>query len=771
MAHSYGVQVARSSQPTHGGGVEGDDPDLGQRLWGRALSVFSNQGTARTVLLAILVFVLPGAGRTPQGSTYFLAPDGDDLGAGTETSPWATLEHAAAQLLPGDVLLVRGGVYHEANVDVAVAGLPGAPITIRAYPGEAPVFDGGLAEFREAGNADWEPVDPDKGIYRSVETFPEAGTVYGYFGSGDGGYRLVSYEDVGPFSTDNEFYSETWPYYYIGPGVFWDALDERIYVRLERGMLQDEMGYSVPANTDPRQTPMFLFVDGQIIDFGPSSAHLVVEGLDLRYRNNAVEFDEGSHDIVVRDCDLRGGRYHVHARDGAHDVTLDDVRILDAIPPWVARTDVKKPTDGRPGRQFQGAAVGVDGEVDGLLITGCRITNTFDGLYAPDVVTNLALLHTTFEGIRDDVVQFGTGSWNVEFGHNRILVAHSGFSRDGTASPPSGKEGTKFVHHNVVDTSTPQRIGRPDPDGLLEPKHQGPEGDGMGVGTVFGRHNTEAGIEDPWKIYHNTIVAMEDTANRGIAYTYSQAYGPLTRGEPHEVLNNVFVQVSDQHLARDAELSNLELHDGNLLHRPPGDYTRPLIKDYVFEGAEEDFDDLAAFLASDHFLGTQAVYPPGWESGGLEADPELDADYAPAATGPAASGAVDLSGRSWPGLAGETFRGALAPPGGGAKAVDDAASTVSDVPVVIDVLANDEPGGGVAPLLVSVTEPSHGDATIRPNGTIEYAPRTGFAGVDVFDYAIDDGIGGTAEATVTVTVVDPKTPGTSGGSGFSCSGK
>ena len=42
--------------------------------------------------------------------------------------------------------------------------------------------------------------------------------------------------------------------------------------------------------------------------------------------------------------------------------------------------------------------------------------------------------------------------------------------------------------------------------------------------------------------------------------------------------------------------------------------------------------------------------------------------------------------------------------------------------------------------------------TINPDGTLLYSPNSGFVGIDTFDYAISDGFGGKAFATVTVTV-------------------
>src|SRR5262245_12784799 len=67
---------------------------------------------------------------------------GDDEAAGSEKAPWKTLAHAFRQLQPGDTLYVRAGTYYERTF-LTRSGTAEAPITIRAYPGESVIVDGG----------------------------------------------------------------------------------------------------------------------------------------------------------------------------------------------------------------------------------------------------------------------------------------------------------------------------------------------------------------------------------------------------------------------------------------------------------------------------------------------------------------------------------------------------------------------------------------------------------------------------------------------------
>jgi hypothetical protein len=83
---------------------------------------------------------------------YFIAPSGSDsTGNGSIGSPWATIQkwidHSPAA---GETLYIRGGTYSSHATSIAghggkpgLLGTASAPITIRNYPSETPVFSGG----------------------------------------------------------------------------------------------------------------------------------------------------------------------------------------------------------------------------------------------------------------------------------------------------------------------------------------------------------------------------------------------------------------------------------------------------------------------------------------------------------------------------------------------------------------------------------------------------------------------------------------------------
>ncbi|BBH65032.1 hypothetical protein ACTI_17170 [Actinoplanes sp. OR16] len=75
-------------------------------------------------------------------------------------------------------------------------------------------------------------------------------------------------------------------------------------------------------------------------------------------------------------------------------------------------------------------------------------------------------------------------------------------------------------------------------------------------------------------------------------------------------------------------------------------------------------------------------------------------------------------------------------------------------PLVIDVLANDDPDPNGDPLTMTITgPPAHGTAAIGPGRKITYTPGAGYRGADLFGYTLSDGLG-SSTAAVTIGVVN-----------------
>lgn len=78
------------------------------------------------------------------------------------------------------------------------------------------------------------------------------------------------------------------------------------------------------------------------------------------------------------------------------------------------------------------------------------------------------------------------------------------------------------------------------------------------------------------------------------------------------------------------------------------------------------------------------------------------------------------------------------------------------------VLANDDAAGLGSPTVSVVSRPTDGLLRLGPDGSVEYAPDSGFTGTDAFTYRVENAFGITDTATVTVEV-RPITPPTAVG--------
>lgn len=72
---------------------------------------------------------------------FYVSTTGDNGNAGTEISPWRTIQKAAETVGPGDVVHIRGGVYEE-KVEINVSGTSGNLIVFQSYAGEEAIIDG-----------------------------------------------------------------------------------------------------------------------------------------------------------------------------------------------------------------------------------------------------------------------------------------------------------------------------------------------------------------------------------------------------------------------------------------------------------------------------------------------------------------------------------------------------------------------------------------------------------------------------------------------------
>lgn len=82
------------------------------------------------VLIYILTLSIPVS-----ATEYFISPQGDDAHPGTISQPWQTLSHGLNQLVDGDTLTLRGGVYRLIDeTNLSTINTPN--LTVQGYAGE-----------------------------------------------------------------------------------------------------------------------------------------------------------------------------------------------------------------------------------------------------------------------------------------------------------------------------------------------------------------------------------------------------------------------------------------------------------------------------------------------------------------------------------------------------------------------------------------------------------------------------------------------------------
>ena len=90
-------------------------------------------------LFSAFLLLVPAA--LAQAAQIYVAPNGDDMNPGTKTRPLASIQAAVGKLQPGDLCLIREGVYRE-TVTFSRSGTAQKPITVQSYRGEKVVISG-----------------------------------------------------------------------------------------------------------------------------------------------------------------------------------------------------------------------------------------------------------------------------------------------------------------------------------------------------------------------------------------------------------------------------------------------------------------------------------------------------------------------------------------------------------------------------------------------------------------------------------------------------
>lgn len=544
------------------------------------------------------------------GPAYFVDPaQGSDSAPGSRQRPFKTLARALQAVKPGDTIYLRGGVYYEQAV-ISARATPDRPITIRSYPGELAVLDGGLAEFSLAPATAWEPDPAAEGLYRSSRTYPGLGEiVLGHFA--DSMVPLHGYRHRIDLTSHNEYWQvqdklDAESGIYCGPGLWYEATTGRIYARLAHQHLAALGPERYAGETDPRRLRLIVGRPESTLKLS-GGCYLRLQDLVVRGSSGTTVEVEGCHDIELDGLVVYGGALGLRVRETSR-LRMVDCALRSIAAPWSGRVHLKY--RGIPAYLLWFGEACKDFEV-----AYCELVDGHDGLFVGPV-QNLLFHHNLVENFNDDGIYLTAMEigGNVHIYQNRLARCLTTFSFYGAYAPGNGV----YIYRNLIDLREPVYYQWPQsPD---DPAFAGADGctaSFPAAGGLCGEHGSP--IWEPVYFYHNTIVSRVHPEYRGY---YAGGWAGHTRGTTRRVFNNIFVE--------------LETAPGFSL---PGAVEDDFLADHNLHwGMNVSPDDAQALLREFHqspaFLARQRAHASGWAIHDIIADPRflrLERDWREAA--------------------------------------------------------------------------------------------------------------------------------------------
>ena len=629
-------------------------------------------------------------------STYFVDPrQGNDAGAGSESSPWRTINHALSQMAPGDTLRLAPGRYHE-QVTISLRGGAYAPISIIGSEEGETIIDGGLPEFFESPQAAWEPLGDE--LYRSTGTYRNIPGVAGSFA--DRNDPLLTYYLRSDLLAANQIvrYDEKTKLVdvdlYCGPGLWLDRDSGRIYARFSHTRNNSPYVADYTGETDPRKIPLVIAP----IDSTPlkliNASHVDISN---------VTVTGGGHDtIYIKDCQyVRFNRINVRCGSFRGE-SSSHVKVLSSsfrgwVAPWTWRGDGslgcasgnlrdifevisgelfdashQTRSNPRPRVINDGMAHGgvfgwSRGDLDGpenktpLMvnpdvnrqweIAHSEFRGNHDGVYLTG--RDMHMHHCSIDDMQDDAVDFSTPVKglvdNVRFESNLIRRCVTAISTHNQGEP----DGNVYFYRNVIDLRRPMAWMRPTAEQAEGKPHPG---------NGFFMHGSDAAKAiESYYLYHNTVVGHVFSR-----YFFGHGFNAtLKAGATRRNFNNLFVYLDEYPMPFVSRAyEGMDLQFGHNLHWSivQSEKNDRIARTFFSAWSAHEFSDAVAAL------------PEGkrWASGSVMADPQFKAfdpaitavnDYRPQPGSPAVGMAMTLPS-TWPGASPhDQAVGALPPDG------------------------------------------------------------------------------------------------------------
>lgn len=219
--------------------------------------------------------------------TYYVATDGSNRNTGTVSEPWKTIQYAANQVEPGDVVSVRGGIYRE-TIDFKRGGTEDAWITFQAFEEE----DVEIRWSKEmSDSSDW--VHFGGNIWHST---------------GSKWKHDVYNHDVSTIWHDNQSHHSYKKYKAGEQKKQWDFYHNEAAGRIEVWSEGNPAGHAehieIPMSPPSRHYQFVTLIQAD---------YLIIDGFHYKYTNVHAIQVQGRHHIIFRNgSGLYGGGGNIH---------------------------------------------------------------------------------------------------------------------------------------------------------------------------------------------------------------------------------------------------------------------------------------------------------------------------------------------------------------------------------------------------------------------------------------------------------------------------
>jgi Right handed beta helix region len=228
----------------------------------------------------------------PAVNSYHVATDGDDgTGDGSLGAPFASVVRGLEEAQPGDEVVLRGGVYHQGEIDIPRSGQPGVPIVIRGFTGETAILDGG-----DPATFSW--IDEGGGVHRATVNAPDTHLV-----AADG-------ERLYPYQSLSDLQGLAWGI----PGFHADGADVRVRLAGDADPNAAEMMVSRFNHAFRVTRDHIFFIDLTLRHYGQDSYakaiyldaadECLVQGCTFFMSDLGIGLKREAHRNVIQDCDF-----------------------------------------------------------------------------------------------------------------------------------------------------------------------------------------------------------------------------------------------------------------------------------------------------------------------------------------------------------------------------------------------------------------------------------------------------------------------------------